>query len=187
MAVAELSSAEKQIQLDAFVARIMWAGSRCRGDSVQAETYSKNLRDLTAGKYGHITAAASGDSLACKVLSRLEALDNPLTSIIAHLSERLSPGSGLGRITRELEEILDSELIPYLGDVSLPTKKMICDQVIYVWKDIARGPYSNAAQFLEEMEKERIEEKRRWYITRVIDLINALGSFLKSLGSLLKF
>ena len=169
---------EQQVLLDTFVARIRHSAALCRGDKVQMENYADTVVRLPAGESGHLTAAATGESLAISVLTQVADYCEGAVPVVASFGILGNPTRDL---TSSIGQILERELPPTLGDVPLPIVKMICDEILVIALDVLRGKESEADKLYESIQK----EQRASRIHRTLDrnapwIGNLLGSIMKS-------
>ena len=174
---------ERQVLLDTFVAKVKQSAALCRGDRIQVENYAETLYRLTAGESGHFTAAAAGESLAIKALTRVVDYcigDARVGLLMASFGIPGNPGRDLINF---LGQLLDEELPPTLGDVPEATRRMICDEILAIALDILRGEKSNAAMLYESIEKEQRSAKfERLFDTHAPWLGKLMAEIVKSVS-----
>ncbi len=165
---------ERQVLLDTFVAKIKQSAALCRGDRIQVENYAETLYRLTAGESGHFSAAAAGESLAIKVLTRVVDYCTGGAMVGFVMASFGFPGNPAGALTKFLGQLLEEELPPTLGDVPEATRRMICDEILVIALDTLRGERSNAAALYESLYKEQRSEKFKRFLDMHIPLIGKL-------------
>ena len=174
---------EHQVLLDTFVAKVKQSAALCRGDRIQVENYAVTLYRLTAGECGHFSAAAAGESLAIKVLTRVVDYCTGEARVGFVMASLGMPGNPGRALTNFLGQLLDEELPPTLGDVPEATRRMICDEILVIAFDILRGEKSNAARLYESIHKEQRSEKfERFLDTHVPWLGKLMTEIVKSVS-----
>ena len=166
---------EQKVLLDTFVAKVKATAALCRGDLVQYDNYGETVYLLTAGEHGHLTAAATGESLAMKVITQVAhyCMNDHVTNVL--IGSAIVPGYAETQLRAYLGEVLDRALPPTLGEVPYATKQMICTEIETIAKDTCLGKNSNVARILER-------EKRA---SKFSGIPRALDSHAPWLGKLL--
>ena len=174
---------ERQVLLDTFVAKVKQSAALCRGDRIQVENYAATLYGLTAGESGHFSAAAAGESLAIKVLTRVVDYCTGDARVGFVMASFGMPGNPGRELTNFLGQLLDEELPLALGDVPEATRRMICDEILVIALDMLRGKESNAAKLYESIHKEQRSEKfERFLDTHVPWLGKLMAEIVKSVS-----
>ena len=145
---------EQQVMLDTFVAKVKAVGAFSRGDLVQVENYLNVGRRLTAGESGHFAAAATGESLATKVIREMVdlSMEQLRESLVA---EKVGlPTYPEQDLTGFLDQLLERELPPTLGDIPPATRGMIHHEILSFAKDISLGKNSKTFEVYESLARE---------------------------------
>ena len=174
---------DQEVLLSTFVARIKDSAARSRGDRLQVENYARTVYELTSGEHGHLVAAATGESLALKVITQV--VDYSTREFVGdvQVNNRLFPGYAEKRLLTHVGEVLDRELLPTLRDVPDATKKMIVDEILVIATDACRGKNSNAAKLWESAAREQatsniqrtLDSHAPWFGKLVVEIVKSVS------------
>ena len=174
---------EHQVLLDTFVAKVKQSAALCRGDRIQVENYAETLYRLTSGESGHFSAAAAGESLAIKVLTRVVDYCTGGARVGFVMASFGFPGNPGRALTKFLGQLLDEELPPTLGHVPEATLRMIYDEFLVIALDTLRGEKSNAAALYESLRREQRSEKFARFLDMHVPWLGKLmGEIVKSVS-----
>ena len=147
---------DQQVLTDTFVSKLRLAAAMARGDRAQVERYEEVVSDLIAGESGHLTAAATGDNLAHRIIENVVAHCVGKFLINGHQPVYLSlPHNAEIGLRSYIGELLDQELLSTMDNMTNPTRQMVCDATLAIAMDVCRRADSNAIRLWRTMDKER--------------------------------
>ena len=137
---------ERKVLLDTFVANVKATAALCRGDLVQCQNYRETVYLLTSGEHGHLTSAATGESLAVTVITQVAnyCMNDHIANVL--IGSAIVPGYADTQLRAYLGEVLYRELPPALGEVPYATKQMICTEIVTIAKDTCLGKKQQCGQ-----------------------------------------
>ena len=171
----------RQVMVDSFVATIKQAAALCRGDLTQVDNYGNTRYRLTAGEFGHFTAAATGEGLAVKIIEYLVDYCNGEIVVGLLLIEDQFPGHTVKKLERLSVRIIDHELPSTLGELPDATKMMLWGEMTSIIEDIARGREGNAIAQWEAAKREgrsgwrKLEAHAPWIGRLLTEILKAMG------------
>ena len=153
---------DQQVLMDTFISRLRLAAAMARGDRTQVERYEEVMSDLIAGGSGHLTAAATGDNLAHRIIENVVTHCVGKFLINGHHPVYLSlPHKAEVELRSYIGELLDQELLPTMKNMTNPTRQMVCDATLAIAMDVCRGANGNAVRLRRTADRERTPSRLR--------------------------